>query len=230
MQQQPSKNLSKQTIKVMWVPIAGDGDDSSPFPFPVEWEIPVNIGLNAAITAVMTGFDTMVKEGAKSFEEFQEGKLDKMQFTYRMVHKGTQAAVKTGVRTGAGLTLSESTRYLIIKKWGEQAFRRLNKFNLVSALAFACVDQSTHTYNWYKGNLTLRDYKIKSLENIGSTGGVLGGAAVWAMVGSVVPGGTAFGVLLMYMLGVFGASSGASIGKQIGEEMFPEEDQHTEES
>ncbi len=225
---QPS-NSSDTYIKVKWVPITWEGAEEPELPFPKEWEVPLNIGMNAAISAVMTGFDKMIKEGGKSFEEYQAGKIDSKQFTYRIVHKGTQAAVKGGVRTGAALGLAEGAKQVILRKWGEEVLRKVNRRNLVGALAFAMVDQTGHTYAWYKGQLTLREYKIKSIENIGSTGGAMGGAAAGAMLGSVIPGaGTAMGAMLGYMLASFGAMGGASVGKQLGEDWFPEQEKKTE--
>ncbi|MEL6132595.1 MAG: hypothetical protein AAFR59_04435 [Bacteroidota bacterium] len=208
------------------LPVAWEGQDQPPEPqIPVIIEIP----LNAAVAALSAGINGMMREGGRSLEEFQNGKLNEAQFTYRIIQKGTQEAVKGGVRTAAALTLVEGVKAYVVKKWGQEALKRLMRNNFLGSMAFGLVDQTSHTLSLANGKITYRDYKVKSIENAGSVGGAIGGAAAGAMLGSVVPGlGTTFGAMVGYMFSMFGAMSGGSLGKNLGEEWFPDENKQNE--
>lgn len=210
--------------KIIFIPIEWEGQDNPPEAPPLYPPI-VEIPISAASAALITGVQAMMQEAGKSFQDWQSGKIDEAQFTYRVVHKGSQGAVKGGVRTAGALGLSQGIRSVVAKKWGEQIAKRLTRYNLLGSICFGIVDQTTDTVKWANGKLTERDYKVKSVENVGSTGGAIGGAAVGSMLGSVVPGlGTGAGALIGGMLSMMGAMSGASIGKSIGEEWFPKEE------
>jgi len=207
---------------------------SSPMEVHIDWEkldnpglpdqLPIlaDIGLNAASAAVMSGLSSLMREGGQNLEEWRAGKIDEKQFTYRMVHKATDAAVTNGVRTGSALVLSEGAKKAILKLWGQAVLKRATRYNALTAICFGLVDQSKHTYQLAKGTLDKRQYKIKSVENVGGTGGAISGAAAGAVLGSVVPGlGTGAGAMLGYLMAMFGASSGAAMGKNLGEKWFP---------
>jgi hypothetical protein len=191
---------------------------------PVQPELPflADLGINAASAAMMSGLNAMMKEGGASIEEWRNGKIDEVQFTYRVIHKGTNAAVKNGVRTGSALALNEGASRAIAKAWGKAFLKRVNRYNTLTAVCFGVVDQTTHTVQWFRGKLDVREYKIKSVENVGSTSGAIGGAAAGAMMGSIVPGlGTGSGALLGYVFATLGAMSGAKAARSLGEKWFP---------
>ena len=207
--------------RIYILPVDWEGQDQPPEPqIPMIIEIP----LNAVVAAISAGINGMMREGGKSLEEFQKGKLSEAQFTYRVIQKGTQEAMKGGARTAAALTFVEGVKYYVAKKWGQEALKRLMRNNFLGSMAFGLVDQTSHTLSLANGKLTYRDYKVKSIENAGSVGGAIAGASAGAMLGSVVPGlGTTFGFMVGYMFSMFGAMSGGSLGKNLGEEWFPDE-------
>lgn len=217
--------MSQQKIQagnrreVLHIPIIWD-DEPTPFP-----EIPatVDIALQASADALIKCIQMMVQEGMASYEEYQQGKIDGNQFTYRMVHKGSEAALSTGIRTGSALLLTEGARRYIMRRWGSELLRRLGRYNLLSAMAFGMVDQTKHTFKLYQGQIDNRQYKVHTIENVGGTGGAISGAAVGSMMGSIIPGlGTGAGALVGAMLGMMGASAGATFGKSLGEDWFPD--------
>ncbi len=194
---------------------------------PVEPELPflADLGINAASAALMSGFNAMVKESGESIEDWRSGKINETQFTYRIIHKGTDAAMKNGIRTGSALALNEGVSRAIAKAWGKAFLKRANRYNTLTAICFGVVDQTTHTVQWFQGKLDEREYKLKSVENVGGTGGAIGGAAAGAMVGSIIPGlGTGSGALLGYVFATFGAMSGAKAARSLGEKWFPGDD------
>ena len=217
-QMNDSRQARRETLHI---PIIWD-DEPSPLP-----DIPatVDIALQASADALIKCIQSMVQEGMASYEEYQSGKIDRNQFTYRMVHKGSEAALSTGVRTGSALALTEGARRFIMKRWGSELLKRLGRYNLLSACAFGLVDQTKHTFKLYQGSIDNRQYKVHTVENVGGTGGAISGAAVGSMLGSVVPGlGTGSGALIGAMLGMMGASAGATFGKSLGEDWFPDPD------
>jgi hypothetical protein len=196
-------------------------------PPPVEEDIPVlaDIGINAVAAAMMSGLNEMVKEGGRSFEAYRDGKISEKQFTYRLVHKGSNAAVKNGVRTGSALVLSEASKKTLTKLFGKAVVKRLSRYNVMTAVCFGLVDQGRHTIELAQGKMDGRIYKIKSVENAGGTGGAIGGAAAGVAIGSVVPGlGTAAGGMIGYTMGMLGAMSGGALGRSLGEKWFPGDD------
>jgi hypothetical protein len=212
-------------------------DSSQVFFVPIEWEkfddAPINpefpfladLGINAASAAVMSGLNAMMKEGGESIEAWRNGKINETQFTYRVIHKGTNAAMKNGVRTGSALVLNEGVSRAITRAWGHALLKRLNRYNSITAICFGLVDQTTHTVQWFQGKLDGREFKIKSVENVGSTGGAISGAAAGAMIGSIVPGlGTGSGAVVGYLCATFGAMSGAKAGRSLAEKWFPGDD------
>ncbi|MEO0899175.1 MAG: hypothetical protein AAFY71_22375 [Bacteroidota bacterium] len=208
--------------KLFFVPIAWEGDDVPETPaLPSIIEIPIG----AASAALITGIQAAMQEGNNSMQEWRDGKINEAQYTNRIVHKGTQGAMKGGIRTAGAIGLSQGLRMAITKKWGEQVLKRLTRFNFLGSVCYGIVDQTSHTIQLFSGNLNQRDYKVKSVENVGSTGGAIGGAALGSVLGSVVPGlGTGTGMLIGGMLSMMGAMGGANVGKQIGEEWFPHEE------
>ncbi|MCI4668757.1 MAG: hypothetical protein MRZ79_11525 [Bacteroidia bacterium] len=218
------KEMKQMSKKIIFVPIEWESLDNppeAPSLIPPIVEIPIS----AASAALITGVQAMMQEAGKSFQDWQNGKIDETQFTYRIIHKGSKGAVKGGVRTAGALGLSQGIKFAVAKKWGEEIAKRLTRHNLLGSICFGLVDQTTDTVNWMNGKLDVRDYKVKSVENVGSTGGAIGGAAVGSVLGSVVPGlGTGAGALIGGMLSMMGAMSGASIAKSLGEEWFPKEE------
>lgn len=220
----------KKGNQPIFVPIEWEGSKQNPPEYPELPSIPVSadILLKACADAFGSGMNGMMKAGIESFQDYRKGKIDEKQYTYRIVYKGTQAAVKGGSRTAASLGLSEGAKRLIAKKFGQEAIKRLGKYNFITSMAFGIIDQGTHTYNYVNGSLPKRDFKIKSIENVGGTGGAISGAAAGAMIGSAFPGlGTVAGAMLGYAFAVMGAMSGASMGKSLGEQWFPEEASET---
>lgn len=216
------ENQGKQPI---FVPIEWEHKsyDAPELPDEIQLPLSADIALRAAAEAFSSLMNGMMKEGIESFHEYKQGKIDQKQYTYRVVKKGTQAAVKGGTRTAAALSLSEGARRLIAKKFGQEVVKRFGKYNVLTSVAFGLVDQGTNTYKLFNGQLPERDYKIKSVENVGGTGGAISGAAAGAVIGSAFPGmGTAFGAMLGYAFAVMGAMSGASLGKTLGEQIFPD--------
>lgn len=220
-----NKAFSPAEAKDLIIPIEIEWEKLDEQPVTPELPFIADLGINAASAAVMSGLNAMMKEGGQSMEDWRSGKIDETQFTYRIIHKGTNAAVKNGTRTGSALLLNEGVSRTIVKVWGKALLKRLNRYNSITAICFGLVDQTTHTVQWYQGELDGREYKIKSVENVGSTGGAISGAAAGAMVGSVVPGlGTGSGALLGYLFATFGAMSGAKFGRSLGEKWFPGDD------
>ncbi len=191
---------------------------------PLEPELPIaaDIGINAAVAAVMSGLNEMMREGGKSIEDFRAGKIDEKQFTYRLVHKATEAATRNGIRTGSALVMSEGAKKVLTKAFGKALVKRLSRYNLITAICFGMVDQGRHTLDLANGKMDTREYKVKSVENVGGTGGAISGATAGAVLGSVVPGlGTAAGGMLGYMMGMLGAMGGGALGRSLGEKWFP---------
>jgi hypothetical protein len=216
-------NLKLPLSTPIFIPIEGQ-DNPPEYPDLPSIPIGADIMIKACADAIGSTMNGMMREGVESFEEYKAGKIDEKQYTYRVVYKGTQAGVKGGTRTAAALGLSEGVKRLIAKQFGKEALRRLGRINLVTSLAFGVVDQTYHAYDFYQGKLSSVDFKVKSVENAGGTGGAISGAAVGAMLGSAVPGlGTATGAMLGYMMAVIGGMSGASFGKSLGEQWFQDE-------
>lgn len=205
------------------IPIEWKGMDDLPG-VPPHLQIPATIAIEACASAVTGGIREMMQAGQDGFTAYREGKIDEAEYTHQVVSKGTTAALKQGARTAAALTLSEGAKQVIARRWGQAVLRRLTRYNVVGAVAFGLIDQGTDTYRLVRGDLPLRDYKIKSVENVGGTGGAISGAAAGAILGSVVPGlGTGMGAMVGYMMGVLGAMGGASLGRSIGEHLFGDE-------
>ncbi|MEZ4849230.1 MAG: hypothetical protein R3B93_11570 [Bacteroidia bacterium] len=95
-----------------------DGDEVPEIPIGFE------IGLQACASAIVSGINGMAKEGGKSLEAYRGGKIDQKQFTYRIIHKGTESAIKGGARTASGLALSEGAKHYISKKFGQAVLKR----------------------------------------------------------------------------------------------------------
>ncbi|RMG54771.1 MAG: hypothetical protein D6722_28630 [Bacteroidetes bacterium] len=211
----PSKSLTRH------IPIEWEGQDLPDLPETLP--IGADIVLRAFVDAIGSGINSMAQEGSAHFQAFKEGKIDEKQFTYRMVSKASEAALKGGTRTGAALVLSEGAKRAIAKRWGEAVVRRFTRYNVLTSVAFGLVDQGTHTYKYYKGELDPKAYKVKTTENAGSTGGAIAGATAGAVLGSVIPGlGTGAGALMGYMMSVLGSIGGANLGRSLGEEWFSE--------
>ncbi|MEM9987570.1 MAG: hypothetical protein AAF804_20965 [Bacteroidota bacterium] len=194
---------------------------------PINPDIPViaDIGINAVAAAMMSGLREMMKEGGQSFEDFRTGKIDEKQFTYRMVHKASNAAMENGVRTGSALALSEGAKGALAKLFGQAFVKRLGRYNLVTAISFGLVDQGKHTMELVQGKIDSREYKVKSVENVGGTGGAISGATAGAVLGSLVPGlGTVTGGMLGYMCSMIGAMGGTALGKTLAEKWWPNPD------
>ncbi|MEL6674000.1 MAG: hypothetical protein AAFR61_17485 [Bacteroidota bacterium] len=212
---------SPQFPKAIQIPIAWEGEDNPP-ELP-ELPAPMEIGLAAATNAIMGGLNGMIREGARSLEEYQNGNIDQKQYTYRIVTKGSQAAVTTGAKTVLAMGLKEGAK-AVAKRMGSDSLKRFVRGGAMTSICFGIVDQGTATYQWSQGALTDAGYKVKTSENVGGTGGAIGGAAIGAMIGSVVPGlGTGAGFLVGSMMGMLGAAGGAAMGKSLGETWFPEE-------
>ena len=214
---------SFSSSKIRYIPIEWEGELQAPPDFP---EIPatVEIPMHAVSAAVMSGFHGMMREGVECYPDYRNGKLDDKQYTYRIVSRGSQDALKSGVRTVTALTLAEGAKRVITKRFGHVLVGRLIRYNVINAIAFGIIDQGSNTFKLYQGQMTSGQYKVKSVENAGGTSGAISGAAAGALLGSVVPGiGTAAGM----MLGMLGAMGGAAVGKSLGEQWFdpqPEED------
>lgn len=73
--------------------------------------------------------------------------------------------------------------------------------------------QGAETQRWLKGTISGATYRRRTLENLGTSGGELGGAALGAAVGTtLLPGvGTTVGALLGGMLG---ARSGRALARR----------------
>ena len=201
------------------IPIEWEGQDLPEIPD--QLPIGADILFRACADALSSGLNGMAKAGSEHYDDWRAGKIDEKQFTYRLVRQGSQAALKGGARTGAALVLSEGAKRAIARRWGQAVLRRLTRYNVLTAVAFGLVDQGTHTYKLYTGEMDQTAYKVKSAENAGGTGGAIAGATAGAMLGSVVPGlGTGAGALMGYMMGVLGAIGGANLGRSLGEEWF----------
>lgn len=217
---------SKPVSLTRFVPIEWAGQDLPEIP--EELPIGADILFRACADALSSGLNGMVKEGSEHYDDWRKGKIDEKQFTYRMVRKGSEAALKGGVRTGAALVLSEGAKRVIARRWGEAVMRRFTRYNVFTAVAYGLVDQGTHTYKLYKGEMKPTEYKVKSAENVGGTGGAIAGATAGALAGSLIPGlGTGAGALMGYVMAVIGAMGGANLGRNLGEEWFGEKDDQT---
>lgn len=219
MKRLPSSSAPTASSQVRYIPIDWEGEMQAPPDFP---EIPatIEIPIHAASAAVMSGLNGMMREGVERFEDYRSGKLDDKQYTYRIVSRGSQEAVKSGVRTVTALTLAEGAKRMITRRFGQVLLGRLIRYNVINAVAFGLIDQGSDTFKLYRGELSSEQYKVKSVENAGGTSGAIGGAAAGALLGSVVPGiGTAAGM----MLGMLGAMGGAAVGKSLGQQWFEEQ-------
>lgn len=218
-----SKHLrSQDSSEVFFLPV-----EILDTPPPTEPDLPImaDIGINAAVAAVMSGLNEMMREGGRSMEDWRSGKIDEKQFTYRLIHKSTEAAKRNGIRTGSALVLSEGSKKVLTKLFGKALVKRISRYNLISAICFGLVDQGRHTFELYQGKMDSREYKVKSVENAGGTGGAISGATAGAILGSVVPGlGTAAGGMLGYMMAMLGAMGGGALGRSLGEKWFPGDD------
>jgi hypothetical protein len=215
MKRLPSSS-SVSSSKVRYVPIEWEGQMQAPPDIP---EIPatVEIPIHAVSAAVMSGLNGMMREGVERYEDYRSGKLDDKQYTYRIVSKGSQAAVTSGARTVTALTLAEGAKRMITRRFGQVLVGRLIRYNVINAVAFGIIDQGTDTFKLYRGQMSSEQYKVKSVENAGGTSGAIGGAAAGALLGSVVPG---IGIAAGMMLGMLGAMGGAAVGKSLGQQWF----------
>lgn len=212
-----SFNMGK-SIAIDW-----EGQNDPPVELP-EIPLALDISLQACTSAFISGMDSMMKEGAKSFDDFRSGKIDEKQYTYRVVSKGTQGAFKSGAKTVTALSLKEGVK-VVSKRFGGEMLKRFARSNAMTAIAYGIVDQGADTIGFYGGTLSEKDYKINTVENVGRTGGAISGAAAGAMLGSVVPGlGTGAGALIGGMMGMLGSMGGAVMGKSLGESWFEEEE------
>ena len=183
----------------------------------------LDIGETAAVSAIVSGINGMVKEGQEGFAKMEEGKIDNRELTVRVIRTGAKNAATAGAKAAMAVSIKEGVR-AISRKLGWRAVWRVSiKYNnAFTAIAFGMVDQGFSTVKWVNGSLSDREYKIDTLQNIGGAGGAIGGAATGAALGSVVPGvGTTMGAVLGAYLGSQGGSSG---GKKLGEDWFPEEE------
>ncbi len=201
---------------VRHIPIIWEGESPPDFP---EFPPALEIGAQAASSAILGGINGMMREGMANMEEFREGRIDQKQFTYRVIRKGSETAVQYGSKAVAALTMRQGLIYAA-KKIGARKFLTAARSHAMVSVCYGVVDQGMDTFKYYRGDLDATQYKVQTSQNVGSTGGAIGGAAIGAVIGSAVPGvGTVFGA----MMGMLGAASGASIGKSVGEKMFAEE-------
>ncbi|MDP5171475.1 MAG: hypothetical protein NWR72_14615 [Bacteroidia bacterium] len=199
------------------IPIIWEGEAPPEVPdFPPALEI----GAQAVSSAILGGINGMVREGMDQFEAYQTGKLDHKQYTYRIVRKGSEAAMKQGSKAVAALTMRQGLIFAA-KKMGAKRLLVFAKGSAMISVAYGVVDQGVDTYKYFQGELKEVEFKVQTSQNVGSTGGAIGGAAMGALLGSAVPG---LGTVMGAFLGMLGSASGASLGKAIGEKWFIEEE------
>ena len=202
------------SIPVIW---EGDPDPGLPNVPPA-----LEIGAQALSSAVIGGLQGMIREGSDSFEALRSGKIDQKQFTYRVIRKGSESAVKQGSKALAAMSLREGMIYAA-KRMGSGSLLRAMRSGSAVAVCFGVVDQAVDTYRYTRGEVDKASYQVRTSENVGSTGGAIGGALAGAAIGSVVPG---VGTMMGAVMGMLGSASGASLGRSLGEKWFGKKEEN----
>ncbi len=206
------------TIPIIW---EGDPDPGLPNLPPA-----LEIGAQALSSAIVGGLQGMIREGTDSFEALRTGKIDQKQFTYRIIRKGSESAVKQGSKALAAMSLREGMLYAA-KRIGSKGLLRAARSNSAVAVCFGLVDQAVDTYRYTQGAVDKASYQVRTSENVGSTGGAIGGALAGAALGSVVPG---MGTMMGALMGMLGSASGASLGRSLGEKWFGKKEENPSDS
>ncbi len=184
----------------------------------------IEIGETAAVSAVMSGINGMVKEGQDNMVKLQNGEIGGRELTVKVIRTGAKDAATGGAKAALALSVKEGIR-AISKRMGWRGLWRLSikHSHAFTAVAFGMVDQGWCTVRWMNGDLQDKDFGIDTFQNIGATSGAIGGAATGAALGSVIPGvGTTVGAILGAYLG---SHSGSQGGRAIGVQIFDPKEQ-----
>ncbi|MEL6191641.1 MAG: glycine zipper domain-containing protein [Bacteroidota bacterium] len=178
------------------------------------------IAVQAFTNAIISGISDMAKEGNLKLDEWEDGKINGSEYVVKVVGKGLKSASFSGSKTVAALSIKEVAKF-VTNRLGKETLKRFARSNTMTAVAFGMVDQGVDTFKYVKGDIGSKQYKVSTLQNLGSAGGAVGGAATGAALGSAVPGlGTVLGAAIGTMLGSYG---GSIMGKSLGEDFFEEE-------
>ncbi|MEM6767761.1 MAG: glycine zipper domain-containing protein [Bacteroidota bacterium] len=178
------------------------------------------VAIQAVTNAIISGISDMAKEGNLKLDEWEDGKINGSEYVAKVVGKGVKTATYSGSKTAAALSIKEVAKF-VTNKLGKETLKRFARSNTMTAVAFGMVDQGVDTFKYMRGDIGAKQYKVSTLQNVGSAGGAVGGAATGAALGSAVPGlGTVLGAAIGTMLGSYG---GSIMGKSLGEDFFQEE-------
>ncbi len=210
---------------VRYIPIQWEGEHG------VAW-LPQDVLMNAAISAAISGMESMAKEGQAHFQSLKSGDMKGPEFAGKILQKGAQKAAGSGSRVLAAYAVKQGMERVGKRLTGKLLLRGMNPFlrsNAMWSVAFGLVDQGVNTYQLATGGLNQRDYQVKSTQTAGATGGAVGGGIVGAMIGNVLLPG-AGGLLGMLFGSMLGEKTGSAGGQLMGEKLFPKKETSEETS
>jgi hypothetical protein len=176
-----------------------------------------DIGLQSKQSAVLGGVLEMVGESFSSFSDLKDGSKSFGEYTTGIAKKGAKGALVSGTKTASALAIKEGAK-AVAKKAGSEMLKKAAGSNAATAIAFGFVEQSRSITKYFRDEIDGSELASETCGNIGSSGGALGGAALFASIGSVVPViGTGLGIIIGAT--VF-AIAGGRFGSWLGEIFF----------
>lgn len=202
---------------VKHIPILWEGESSAQF-------VPQDIAVNAAISAAVSGLDTMVKEGQAHFEAVKSGEMKPAEYARKVLVKGARQAAGSGSRVVAAYAVKQGFEKIVRRvpvRGIATGLRPALRSSALWSVAFGVVDQGVNAWKAANGSISQREYHVRTVQNAGATGGAVSGAAAGALVGNMLlPGpGALLGMLFGSMLGEKAGSTG---GRKAGEKIFPD--------
>ena len=167
------------------------------------------VGTASATGAVLAGGAEVVG----GLRELRHGRIDGAAYAGRVALAGANAGLETAVRTTIALGTKEATK-AAARSVGAEGLRRFAGSNPGTAVAFGLAEQATNTFHWASGKIDDREYGLRTVQNVGSTGGAISGAAVGAAIGSAIPViGTVVGGVIGSLVGAIG---GGGLAREVG--------------
>lgn len=219
MQNHPSDEKPRQTQKRRSTIIDHLGTAATRLRKVAPWTFKNNLKDAAKNAGMAGGAATLygLGSGAKeNYEAYKNGEINAKEFANRIVAQGAEQGLETTLRTLTALGLKEVVKE-VAKRAGKEGLRNFVHSTPGTLTAFGIAEQVIHTTKLARGVIDTREYTLRTLQTVGSTGGAMGGAAVGASIGSIVPGaGTVVGTVAG---GFAGAMGGGALGRLLGDKV-----------